>query len=71
MLKFTSQGKHVAECSETGAYLDASRAQWILVYEHGDIYKTRHWQKSTVPLDQILARAQKSLDKITAQQKEK
>lgn len=70
MLKFTSQGKHVAECSETGAYLNASRAQWILVYERGEVYKTRHWQKGKVSLDQILAKAQKALDNIVAQQGE-
>lgn len=72
MLEFTPQGQHTAECSETGAYLTATRAQWTLVYERGDwrspdhVYETRHWQRAKVPASEILAKAQKSLDKIIA-----
>jgi hypothetical protein len=70
MLQWTPHGRHVAECRKTGAYLDVSREQWTLVYERGEcgkpgyVYKTRHWQRAKVPASEILAKAQRSLDRL-------
>ena len=56
-----------ARCPETGAKVEVSRKQWILVYDRNGVYKTRHWQRAKVSAEQILERAQKSLDKIVAE----
>lgn len=66
MLQITPDGKHFAECTETGAYIDKSRAQWTLIYDRNGVYEPRHWQRSKVSSEQIIERAQKSLDKIVA-----
>lgn len=64
MLQSTPNGKHTAQCDKTGAYLDASRKQWTLVYEQGQVYETRHWQRAKVAASAILEKAQASLDRI-------
>lgn len=60
-------GGTIATCEVTGARLSATRHQYLLTYHPpGGSYEVRHWYRRQVSKEDILARAQASLDRLVA-----